>query len=147
MLTEYRIQLAAHCLNQRRRVLWVGLSALYLPLPRQVYGRALTFLPDGFHRIPIERLRSVLGKVTSEGEGADLGRLDGFTHYMCPTLPHLIALLCRPTGTCIPPGTALVVVDSLSALVNHAFPKLPEARAAKDAKVNKGRQATAQLSH
>ncbi|KAL2141288.1 hypothetical protein VTI28DRAFT_2623 [Corynascus sepedonium] len=109
--TAFGVQLAAHCLSQSHRVVWV----------------------DGFHRVPPERLRAVVGKVTGEGKDADLGRLDGFTHYTCPTLPHLIALLCRPTASCVPQGTSLVVVDSLSALVNHAFPKLPETRPARDA--------------
>ncbi|EQB49912.1 hypothetical protein CGLO_10706 [Colletotrichum gloeosporioides Cg-14] len=41
-------------------------------------------------------------------------------------LPHLVALLCRPAAATIPTSTALVVIDSLSALVNHAFPKAPD---------------------
>ena len=88
--------------------------------------------------MPIERLRAAVGKGTGEGKDADLGRLDAFTHCTCPTLPHLIALLCRPTASCIPQGTSLVVVDALSALVNHAFPKLPETRPVRDAKGSKG---------
>jgi hypothetical protein len=88
--------------------------------------------------VPIERLRAVAGSGTGEGEEAGLGRLDGFTHYPCPSLPHLIALLCRPTASSIPPGTSLVVVDSLSALLNHAFPKLPETRPARNGKGSKG---------
>ncbi|KAL9941375.1 hypothetical protein ACHAO5_009056, partial [Verticillium nonalfalfae] len=51
-----------------------------------------------------------------------------FTHYSCPTLAHLIALLCRPTATTLPKDTAVVVVSSLSTLVNHAFPKTSENR-------------------
>jgi hypothetical protein len=101
-------------------------------------GRSLTSHLDGFHRFPIERLRAVVAAGAAEEEGGDLDRLDCFTHYTCPSLPHLIALLCRPTAACIPQGTALVVIDSLSALVNHAFPKLPETRPSKDAKGSKG---------
>ncbi|AEO60647.1 hypothetical protein MYCTH_2310088 [Thermothelomyces thermophilus ATCC 42464] len=109
--TAFGLQVAAHCLEKRHRVVWV----------------------DGFHRVPLGRLRAVVGRATGEGKDADPSRLDGFIHYTCPTLPHLIALLCRPTASCIPQGTSLVVVDSLSALVNHAFPKLPEARPTRDA--------------
>lgn len=98
----------------------------------------LTPHPDGFHRVPIERLRAVSGTRAEEGEEQGHGRLDAFTHYTCPSLPHLIALLCRPTVSCIPEGTSLVVVDSLSALINHAFPKLPETRGGADAKGSKG---------
>lgn len=86
--------------------------------------------------MPIERLRAAAGTAAT-GEDENAG-LDGLSHYTCPSLPHLIALLCRPTASSIPPGTALVVVDSLSALLNHAFPKLPEARPGRDAKGSKG---------
>lgn len=88
--------------------------------------------------MPIERLRAVTGSGTGEVEDVGLGRPGGFTHYTCPSLPHLIALLCRPTASSIPSGTSLVVVDALSALLNHAFPKLPEARPARDGKRSKG---------
>ncbi|KAK7447516.1 hypothetical protein Landi51_06872 [Colletotrichum acutatum] len=43
-------------------------------------------------------------------------------------LPHLIALLCRPTAATVPANSVVVVIDSLSALVNHAFPKAPDGR-------------------
>ncbi|KAK4157331.1 P-loop containing nucleoside triphosphate hydrolase protein [Chaetomidium leptoderma] len=119
--TAFGIQLASNCLGKRRRVVWV----------------------DGFHRVPIERLRAVVGTGTCEAEDAGPGRLDGLTHYTCPSLPHLIALLCRPTASCIPQGTSLVVVDSLSALINHALPKLPETRRVTDAKGSKGPSASA----
>ncbi|KAL1835664.1 hypothetical protein VTJ49DRAFT_6257 [Mycothermus thermophilus] len=114
--TAFGIQLAATCLAQEGRVVWV----------------------DGFHRLPITRLRAVLGAVTGaqQDNGADADRLgDRFVHYTCPTLPHFLALVCRPTAACIPPGTSLVVIDCLSALVNHAFPKLPETRPAAEAKI------------
>lgn len=88
--------------------------------------------------MPVERLREVARR-----RGSKDTDLDRFTHYTCPTLPHLIALLCRPTASCIPQGTSLVVVDSLSALVNHVFPKVPETRAAADAKGIRGARATA----
>ncbi|KAL2024530.1 hypothetical protein VTK56DRAFT_7573 [Thermocarpiscus australiensis] len=114
--TALGIQLAANCLCDGRCVVWV----------------------DGFHRVPVERLRAVTRGGTGDGKDVDLSCLDGFTHYTCPSLAHLIALLCRPTTSCIPQGTCLVVVDSLSALVNHAFPKLPETRALTDAKGSKG---------
>lgn len=119
---------------------------VHLPAPCWISTRAglLTRRLDGFHRLPIERLRIVAGTRTGDGPAADLDRLDAFTHYTCPSLPHLIALLCRPTPSCIPPGTSLVVVDSFSALVNHAFPKLPETRPALDAKGSRG---TLQLLH
>lgn len=80
----------------------------------------------------------MVNQKTGEDKDADRDGVDAFAHFTCPSLPHLIALLCRPTALCIPQGTSLVVVDSLSALVNHAFPKLPETYSNRDAKGNKG---------
>jgi hypothetical protein len=51
-----------------------------------------------------------------------------FIHYTCPTLAHFVALLCRPTDSCIPGNTSLVVIDSLSALLNHNFPRVQEGK-------------------
>ncbi|KAK3398747.1 putative RAD55 protein [Sordaria brevicollis] len=119
--TAFGIQLAASCLSDGKGVVWV----------------------DGFHRVPIERLRSVLGsKVRKDKEEEEVDatvdeRLNALTHYTCPSLPHLIALLCRPTSSCIPQNTSLIVVDSLSALVNHAFPRTPEQKKMVDSKGNK----------
>ncbi|KXX73162.1 DNA repair protein rhp55 [Madurella mycetomatis] len=120
------------CLAEGKGVVWVG------PFIRSRHGSntasRLHPHPDGFHRVPIERLRTVAGA----GKKAGPDQLDAFAHYTCPSLPHLIALLCRPTAACIPQKVSLVVVDSLSALVNHAFPKLPETRATADAKGVRG---------
>lgn len=59
-----------------------------------------------------------------------------FTHYRCSTLAHFIALLCRPVPSTLPSGTALVVVDSLTTLLNESFPKGTEGQ--KDFKSKKG---------
>ncbi|KAM7220948.1 P-loop containing nucleoside triphosphate hydrolase protein [Rhypophila decipiens] len=93
--TSFGLQLAASCLRDDGGVVWV----------------------DGFHRLPVERLQSTVGP-------AQDGLNERFIHYTCPSLAHFIALLCRPTATCIPAGTSLIVVDALSALLNHAFPML-----------------------
>ncbi len=122
---------------------WVRFAGI--PVPFAPRNRSHPHL-DGFHRVPIERLRAAAAAGTGEGADADPDRLDALTHYTCPSLPHLIALLCRPTASSIPPGTALVVVDSLSALLNHAFPKLPETRPARDAKGSRGMLAACNMS-
>ncbi|KAK7997055.1 centromere binding protein b [Apiospora arundinis] len=49
-------------------------------------------------------------------------------HFTCSSLAHFIALLCRPTASCIPQKSSLVVIDSLSALVNQTYPRNQEAR-------------------
>lgn len=76
-------------------------------------------------------------KEKEEGDATVDERLDALTHYTCPSLPHLIALLCRPTPSCIPQNTSLIVVDSLSALINHAFPRTPEQKKMVDSKGNR----------
>ncbi|KAK4160747.1 P-loop containing nucleoside triphosphate hydrolase protein [Cladorrhinum sp. PSN259] len=101
--TGLGMQMAADCLRRGEGVVWV----------------------DGFQRMSLERLRGVVAAGVEEEE--DIVELDNkFTHFTCPSLPHLIALLCRPTAECVPRGVGLVVVDSLSALVNHAFPRMPQ---------------------
>lgn len=41
------------------------------------------------------------------------------THYHTPTLAHLLALLTAP----LPPHTTLVIIDALSLVVEHAYPR------------------------
>ncbi|KAF6840935.1 rad55 protein [Colletotrichum plurivorum] len=53
---------------------------------------------------------------------------DNFTHFACRSLPHVVALLGRPATITRTADTVLVVIDSLSALINHAFPKVPDGR-------------------
>ncbi len=72
----------------------------------------------------MERVRAVV-RAAEDNDEACRGRLDALTHYTCPTLAHLTALLCRPSALCIPQSASLVVVDSLSALLNHDLPKAP----------------------
>ncbi|KAK3939772.1 P-loop containing nucleoside triphosphate hydrolase protein [Diplogelasinospora grovesii] len=107
--TSFGIQLTANCLCEGRGVVWV----------------------DGFHPLPSERLRAAVGAVTKDKhDEADAAKFleEAFTHYTCPSLPHFIALLCQPTEFVIAAETCLVIIDSLSALVNHAFPRMPEPR-------------------
>ncbi len=120
----------------RARALY-GLVRLSHALPSSLNIISHSHL-DGFHPISSERLRTVVDSVAESDDEATPGKLDAFTHYTCPTLPHFIALLCRPTASCIPQGTSLIVVDSLSALVNHAFPKTAEGRGAGDLKGPRG---------
>lgn len=54
-------------------------------------------------------------------QGAD--NLAAFTQYECLTLPHLIALVSRPTTRNVPSNVGLVVVSSITALINSALPR------------------------
>ncbi|PKS07289.1 hypothetical protein jhhlp_005891 [Lomentospora prolificans] len=71
---------------------------------------------------------------TAEHESSDHDA-ELFVHYACASLAHFIALLCRPVTKSLPSNTAVVIVDSLSALLNEAFPKTPDGRSFKS---NKG---------
>ncbi|KAL8399883.1 hypothetical protein RB594_000337 [Gaeumannomyces avenae] len=105
----------------------VGKTSLGLHLASNVLreGRAVVWV-DAFNKVCPPRL-NVAASADEIGDGGT--RLDdNFVHYTCPTLPHLIALLCRPRVGCIPHNTSLVVVDSLSILVNHAFPRIADSK-------------------
>ncbi|WKT45920.1 P-loop containing nucleoside triphosphate hydrolase [Fusarium oxysporum f. sp. vasinfectum] len=69
----------------------------------------------------------------SETQEGDASR---FYHYSCFTLPHLVALVSRPTAKLIPHNCSLMVISSLSALVNSALPKSHDGKAT--SKSNKG---------
>ncbi|KAK1728948.1 P-loop containing nucleoside triphosphate hydrolase protein [Colletotrichum acutatum] len=91
-----------------------------------------THVKDCAYSVCGHRLSAVIGAVESTRSSKDTeaakSATDHFAHYSCPSLPHLIALLCRPTAATVPANSVVVVIDSLSALVNHAFPKAPDGR-------------------
>lgn len=88
---------------------------------------------DGAHPISPPRLSSILESskpvTTLSGEGGSLeppnvpDLLDNFVHITTPTLAHLIALLCHSIPDLFTPSTSLLIIDSLCALVDSAFPK------------------------
>ncbi|KAK1635138.1 P-loop containing nucleoside triphosphate hydrolase protein [Colletotrichum phormii] len=99
-------------------------------------GKTTTRLTQSFkdcaYTVCGHRLNAVVEAVEATQPSKDTevatSATDHFAHYGCPSLPHLIALLCRPTAATVPANSAVVVIDSLSALVNHAFPKAPDGR-------------------
>ncbi|KAL1899069.1 hypothetical protein Sste5346_002991 [Sporothrix stenoceras] len=106
--TAFGLQLAANALQQGGNVVWI----------------------DCLQSLCYDRLGDVYD---SRCEGTDGARSleDGFGHYVCPSLPHFIAMLCPPPPAqpaCIPADTTLLVVDSLSALVNAALPRTVEGK-------------------
>ncbi|KAH6710373.1 P-loop containing nucleoside triphosphate hydrolase protein [Verticillium dahliae] len=111
--TALGIQLVANALSDGHAAVWVDCSF-------SVCGQRLK---DVAQAIREARSTGSASEPTTSGLIAEK-----FTHYSCPTLAHLIALLCRPTATTLPKDTAVVVVSSLSTLVNHAFPKSSENR-------------------
>lgn len=92
----------------------------------------INILADGFSTACGQRLRDMisakqnpLGESDEQLEPPDT---DNLLHFTTPSIAHLIGLLCKPTTSSIPPDTCLIVIDSLPALFNHAFPKTLEPR-------------------
>lgn len=106
--TAFAMQAAVNVLRGGKSVVWV----------------------DCFHPVCHERFASLCNAAPAKEGQYTINPLDRLVHFTCPTLAHFIALLCRPTQSSIPSDTVLVVVDSLSALVNHAFPRIPASRGA-----------------
>ncbi|KAM5367422.1 hypothetical protein ACJZ2D_009985 [Fusarium nematophilum] len=114
--TALGLQLAANALCDGDAVVWV----------------------DCFQAIRSERLSRVIKAVKRKREDSSRGAstpeeennyATRFHHYSCLTLPHFIALVSRPTMKSIPSSSSLVIVSSLSALVNSALPKSHDGKA------------------
>ncbi|KAH7035448.1 P-loop containing nucleoside triphosphate hydrolase protein [Microdochium trichocladiopsis] len=110
--TAFALQLAASSIRSGHQVVWV----------------------DGFHPISGQRFHNVLqGHIDQAEDHAEtspvsLDSLDALHHFTTPSLAHLLALLCKPTSSAIPDGTSLLVIDSFSALFNHAYPRNVETK-------------------
>jgi hypothetical protein len=82
---------------------------------------------DAATPLPSPRFERVLQ--ASKAEDAPSGNgtshdLDArFKYYAIPTLPHLLALLTHPTPHFPPPGTSLIVIESISTLFDNAYPR------------------------
>lgn len=112
--TAIGVQTAVNALRDGQSVVWV----------------------DCLHSVCHERITELYNASPLEDTDSTPNHLDNLVHFSCPTLAHFIALLCRPTLSSVPSDTALIVIDSLSALVNHAFPRIPPPKGV--AKGNKG---------
>lgn len=100
---------------------WVSKHLASLWQRRSVDASAI----DCFHLVCRERLTELCTGAATADENAPFEPLEKLVHFSSPSLAHFIALLCRPTPSSLPSDTALIVVDSFSALINHAFPKGP----------------------
>ncbi|KAH8681345.1 P-loop containing nucleoside triphosphate hydrolase protein [Xylariales sp. PMI_506] len=111
--THFGLQLAANALLSGAKVVWVDAF-------RPFCGRRLSEILDA------AEARTTSSPATGGSTNGE--RISDLIHFTCPSLAHFIALLCRPHPSCIPRDAALVVIDSLSALVSQTFPKVQEPR-------------------
>ncbi|KAH8884726.1 P-loop containing nucleoside triphosphate hydrolase protein [Thozetella sp. PMI_491] len=102
--TSLGLQLTANTLGNGEGVVWV----------------------DGFHPLCSQRLNEVVQLACAHQQDGVPGHHNDFSHFSCPTLAHFLALLCNPPYKGIPPTASLIVIDSLSALINHAFPRITD---------------------
>lgn len=99
------MQLAASVLHSGEEVVWV----------------------DASHKISGARFAQILKNFKPLNAPSQLSTisidslLSRFTHFLTPTLAHLIALLSISAPSYLPKNTSLLVVDALSALTTVAF--------------------------
>ncbi|KAL7789009.1 P-loop containing nucleoside triphosphate hydrolase protein [Trichoderma ceciliae] len=109
--TALGIQLAANALCDGNGVVWV----------------------DCFQKLQAKRIAGVLKRVkearslagTGDAQDVDPSKL---VQYSCMTLPHLLALISRPTTATIAPDVSLIIISSPSALINPSLPRSLEGR-------------------
>ncbi|KAG6009583.1 hypothetical protein E4U21_001950 [Claviceps maximensis] len=123
--TSIAIQLSANSLQNAENVIWI----------------------DCFQELQTFRLEDALRKGESaavkgagETKEAAFDSSGKFMHFSCLTLPHLMALISRPNSRAIPESVALVIISSLSALINSWLPKAVEKTT--DIKPNRGQSAS-----
>jgi hypothetical protein len=83
---------------------------------------------DCFHAVSGHRFAQVLDSARlsrqhDENDVNDDNASSNFAQYHCLTLPHFMALIGRPTKDSIKTNVSLVVVSSLTALINSSLPK------------------------
>ncbi|KAL9488552.1 hypothetical protein ACSS6W_000829 [Trichoderma asperelloides] len=112
--TALGIQLAANALSDGHGVVWV----------------------DCFQKLQTQRIANVLKSVKESRLLANIENVQDIdpaklVRYSCMTLPHLLALISRPTTTSIAADVSLIVISSLSALINSSLPRSLEGKGAK----------------
>ncbi|KAJ4986820.1 rad55 protein [Stagonosporopsis vannaccii] len=106
--TSLLLQAASTALREGRRVYWI--DAACAPLVPQ-------------------RLHAMLAAHTDTPPAATPAPLQShFHHVVAPTLAHVLALFVRPPPSFPRPSSSLVVIDSLSTLVDNAYPRTTDPR-------------------
>ncbi|EPE02324.1 rad55 protein [Ophiostoma piceae UAMH 11346] len=114
----------------------VGTSTLGMQLVANALrdGRTVAWL-DCFQPLCEERLATIIEhQLRGMDPETDVGSVeDRFTRYTCPSLAHFIAMMCPPPPAqpaCVPDDTSLLVIDSVSSLINYALPRTTDRKGA-----------------
>ncbi|KAJ4363083.1 hypothetical protein N0V83_010203 [Neocucurbitaria cava] len=109
--TAFGIQASVSALREGQRVVWV--DAACAPLAKHRFDSILTAGHDA-PEIASDELRS------------------HFHYFAAPTLAHVLALFLRSPASFPPQDTSLIVIDSLSTLIDNAYPRYTDERLAKN---------------
>ncbi|CEJ84868.1 hypothetical protein VHEMI03600 [[Torrubiella] hemipterigena] len=113
--TALGIQLTANALKDGQGVAWI----------------------DCFQKLQSQRLAKVLHHINNNPKSETNQNEDGnsiapklgkFSHYSCFTLAHFMALVSKPASKAFDPDVSLIVISSVSALINSALPRSHEPR-------------------
>jgi RecA/RadA recombinase len=113
--TALAMQLAANALRSGSGVVWIDTGA---PLP----GPRFEMILNTYMKAAGQDLVSSSGPM----EGSTHELLKRLTYFNVPTLAHLLALFLHPTEKMPAAGTALVVLDNVTAPFATAFPPTHE---------------------
>ncbi|KAF7560508.1 hypothetical protein G7046_g3640 [Stylonectria norvegica] len=113
--TALGIQLAANALCDGNAVVWVDCFQAVCSHRVTEVVRAL-------------KKRSSVDAPEDADADADDSNLGQFSHYSCLTLPHFIALVSRPTTKSIAETASIIVVSSLSTLINSSLPRVHDGK-------------------
>ncbi|KAH7072386.1 P-loop containing nucleoside triphosphate hydrolase protein [Paraphoma chrysanthemicola] len=117
--TSFGMQAAVNAMREGQRVVWV--DAACAPLLPQ---RLLNVFPASQ-----EAFQPVSGTETTSPPGTSWDQVSShFHHIAAPTLAHLLALFMHAPPTFPPQHTSLVVIDSLSTLIDNAYPRNVEGK-------------------
>ncbi|KAF2124957.1 P-loop containing nucleoside triphosphate hydrolase protein [Dothidotthia symphoricarpi CBS 119687] len=101
--TAFGIQAAVNALREGQHVVWV--DAACPPLVPYRFSHVLSALSDSPSELSPDELRN------------------HFRHVAATTLAHLLALFVHPPASFPQPKTSLIVIDSLSTLIENAYPR------------------------
>ncbi|KAF2035225.1 P-loop containing nucleoside triphosphate hydrolase protein [Setomelanomma holmii] len=117
--TSFGIQAAVNALRKGQHVVWVDAACAPL-LPQRLLD---VFSASQDATLPVS------GTAAASPPGISRDEVNShFHHVAAPTLAHLLALFMHSPAAFPPQNTSLVIVDSLSTLIDSAYPRNVEGK-------------------